>query len=110
MLMKYSVFLLVLFLSCKKQDFATILPGIDTGDHSLTVNASAVTAPSGNLVLESTFEEESGFKKWNREVCREDAIKRSYAVARKGYSSARFEFKKTDVTTYRGYVRAELRQ
>jgi hypothetical protein len=108
--MKYSLFLLVLFLSCKKQNFATFLPQDDVGDQSEIVYATAATSLSGNLVLESTFEDETAFKKWSLEVCRWDAIKKSADVARKGSGSARFEFKKTDVTNYGGFVRAELRQ
>jgi hypothetical protein len=108
--MRYNLFLLVLFMSCKKQDLTTFLPGVDSGDQTTVNAASTATSLSGNLILESTFEDESGFKKWNKEVCRWDAIKKSSDVARKGQSSARFEFRKTDVTNYGGYVRAELRQ
>lgn len=70
------------------------------------------TAPSGqNLILESTFESASAFDKWIKEICRPSALQISNAVPpRKGSASARFEFTKSDVLNYNGYVRAEIRQ
>lgn len=61
------------------------------------------------LLLESSFEDASDFGKWTKETCRPDALVISNKVARKGKSSARFEFSKADVTNFNGYVRAELR-
>jgi hypothetical protein len=61
------------------------------------------------ILLESSFEDSSDFKKWTKETCRPGALLISTEVARKGKSSARFEFTKADVKDYSGYVRAELR-
>jgi hypothetical protein len=71
----------------------------------------APTASTGaNLILESTFEDNSSFNKWIKEICRPDALMISTQTARKGSGSAKFDFKKSDVTNYNGYVRAEIRQ
>lgn len=70
-------------------------------------------APSNgkNLVLYSSFESTSDFDKWYKEICRPSALVLTSEVpARKGKTSARFEFTKSDVTNYNGYVRAEIRQ
>jgi len=61
------------------------------------------------LQLESTFESPGDLDKWTKEICRPDALRISGERARKGRSSARFEFSKSDVTGFNGYVRAELR-
>ena len=45
-----------------------------------------------NLVLESTFEDVSDFNNWSKEICRPTALQISSEVARKGKTSARFEF------------------
>jgi hypothetical protein len=66
--------------------------------------------PGGNLLLESTFEDVSGFDEWTKEICRPEALSISNEVARKGKGAARFEFTKADVTAYKGYVRAEIRR
>lgn len=70
------------------------------------------TAGTGqNLTLYSAFESTTDFAKWSEEICRPSALTISSAVpARKGNSSARFEFAKSDVTTYNGYIRAEIHQ
>ena len=62
------------------------------------------------MLLESTFEDASGFSHWVKEVCRPEAITLSDAVSRKGRYSARFEFTKTDPLLYNGFVRAEIKQ
>jgi hypothetical protein len=61
------------------------------------------------ILLESRFEDASDFDKWTKETCRSGSLCISTEVARKGKSSARFEFTKADVTDYNGYVRSELR-
>jgi len=61
------------------------------------------------LLLESSFEDAADLDKWTKEICRPDALRISGEKARKGRSSARFEFSKSDVTNYNGYVRSELR-
>jgi hypothetical protein len=61
------------------------------------------------ILLESGFEDVSDFDKWTKETCRPGSLYISTEVARKGKSSARFEFTKADVTNYNGYVRSELR-
>src|ERR1700754_2891267 len=61
------------------------------------------------MLLESTFEDAHDFDKWSKETCRPGALEISTEVARKGRSSARFEFTKADVTDFNGYVRSELR-
>jgi hypothetical protein len=64
-----------------------------------------------NLVLYSAFESSTDFSKWSEEICRPTALTISSEIpARKGKSSARFEFAKSDVTNYNGYVRAEIHQ
>ena len=71
----------------------------------------ATTPPSSaNLLLESTFEDNSSFDKWIKEICRPGALMISTEVARKGKSAARFEFMKSDVTNYNRFVRSEIRQ
>lgn len=66
--------------------------------------------PVSNLLLESTFEDASGFDEWTKEICRPEALSITSQVARKGKAAARFEFTKADVTEYKGYVRAEIRR
>jgi hypothetical protein len=92
-LLKYSILILLVF----------------TGFNKITADQQKQKL-TGNLLLESTFEDKSSFDKWTKEICRSEAVTISTDVARKGKSSARFEFAKTDVLNYEGYVRAELRQ
>jgi hypothetical protein len=66
------------------------------------------TPGRNNLILESTFEDASGFNKWTKEICRPDALTISTTAARQGSSSARFEFTKADVAKYNHYLRAEI--
>ena len=61
------------------------------------------------ILLECSFEDSTDFKKWTKETCRPGSLGISTEVARKGKSSARFEFTKADVNNFNGYVRAELR-
>jgi hypothetical protein len=68
------------------------------------------TSTGANLLFANTFEDASSFNYWGKEICRPDAVTLSTTVARKGKSSVRFEFAKTDVTNYNGYIRAELKQ
>ena len=69
------------------------------------------TSNGQNLTLYSAFESASDFSKWSEEICRPTALTISSEVpARKGKSVARFEFLKSDVTNYNGYVRAEIHQ
>ena len=68
------------------------------------------TITSNNLLLTSTFEDASGFNIWSKEICRPSALVISSDVARKGKTSARFEFTKSDVTNFNGYVRSEIHQ
>jgi hypothetical protein len=69
------------------------------------------TSTGQNLTLYSAFESTTDFAKWSEEICRPTALTISSEVpARKGKTSARFEFAKSDVTTYNGYVRAEIHQ
>ena len=70
------------------------------------------TASTGqNLTLYSAFESTADFSKWAEEICKPSALTISSEVpARKGSHVARFEFDKSDVTTYNGYVRAEIHQ
>ena len=63
-----------------------------------------------HVLMVSTFENAADFDKWTKETCRPGALGISTEVARKGRSSARFEFMKSDVTNYNGYVRAEIHQ
>jgi len=91
-LLKYSILLLLPF----------------TGFNKITADQQKQKL-QGNLLLESTFEDKSCFDKWTKEICRDEAVTISTQVARKGKSSARFEFTKADVLNHKGYVRAELR-
>lgn len=76
-----------------------------------TVPTNPSTPGGANLLLTSTFEDASAFDKWMKEICRPSALQISREVpARKGNASARFEFAKSDVLNYNGYVRAEIRQ
>jgi len=76
-----------------------------------TIAAGAGHRPAaGSLLLVSTFETAADFDKWTKEICRPDALTITREVARKGKGSARFEFAKTDVLNYDGYVRAEIHQ
>ena len=85
-------------------DFVNIAP--------VVVAAPAPVASTGsNLLLQSTFESDTDFSKWHKEICRASALVISREVTpRKGNGVARFEFAKSDVTNYNNYVRAEIRQ
>jgi len=74
-----------------------------------TTGAGPLPAP-GSLLLECTFENAGDLGKWEKEICRPDAITITQQVAREGKAAARFEFTKTDVLRYNGFVRAEIRQ
>jgi len=65
---------------------------------------------SNNLILTSTFENESDFGSWIKEICRSDAVRISKEVSRKGQAAARFEFTKKDVLDFDGFSRAEIRR
>ena len=83
----------------------------DAGNTGLPVKPDTTTSNGQNLVLYSSFESATDFSKWSEEICRPTALGISSDVpARKGKSSARFEFAKSDVTNYNGYVRAEIHQ
>ncbi|HEY4109096.1 heparin lyase I family protein [Puia sp.] len=72
---------------------------------------STTTNTGQNLTLYSAFESTADFSKWSEEICRPTALTISSEIpARKGKTSARFEFAKSDVTSYNGYVRAEIHQ
>lgn len=75
-----------------------------------TATGAGVLPASGTLLLESTFEEAADLDKWTKEICRPNALTITREVARKGKGAARFEFAKTDVLEYDGYVRAEIHQ
>ena len=75
------------------------------------VPTSASTSLLTNLLLESTFEDSTCFKRWIKEICRPGALLLTREVpARAGNACARFEFDKSDVLLYNRYVRAEIRQ
>lgn len=74
-----------------------------------SATTTAISNTSG-LLLTSTFENATDFNSWSKEICRSSALTISSDVARKGKTSARFEFVKSDVTNYNGFVRAEIRQ
>jgi hypothetical protein len=61
------------------------------------------------VLLKCSFEDVTDFEKWTKETCRPGSLGISTEVARKGRSSARFEFSKADVTDHEGFVRSELR-
>jgi hypothetical protein len=75
-----------------------------------TVAATAPVQPnSANVTLYTNFEDASSFNGWSLEICRASALTISKEVTpRKGNGEARFEFAKSDVTNYNGYVRAEM--
>lgn len=73
-----------------------------------TVKATT-PANSANVSLYTAFEDASAFNGWSLETCRPTALTISHEVTpRKGNGMARFEFAKSDVTNYNGYVRAEI--
>ena len=75
------------------------------------VDTTTATVPSNgqNVTLTTTFEDASAFNGWAKEICRPTALTISSEVTpRKGKGVARFEFMKSDVTNYNGYVRAEI--
>ena len=65
---------------------------------------------TNSLLLTSAFESTTDFNNWSKEICRPTALTISSDVARKGKTSARFEFTKSDVINYNGFMRAEIRQ
>jgi len=81
-----------------------------------TTSPATATTPTptdlnAGVTLYSSFEAETDFNKWIKEICRPTALQISSAVpARKGKYAARFEFAKSDVLNYNKYVRAEIRQ
>jgi hypothetical protein len=82
---------------------------VSTLSASATTAAATATASStAGVTLTSTFESSTDFNSWAKEICRSSALVVSSDVARKGKTSARFEFTKSDVTTYNGYTRAEI--
>lgn len=84
-------------------DFVNITPIVAT--------TATVASTTNNILFESTFENDTDFKKWHKEICRASALVISREVTpRKGNGVARFEFAKTDVELYNKYVRAEIRQ
>jgi hypothetical protein len=68
------------------------------------------TSSTAGVTLTSTFESTTDLNSWAKEICRSSALVISSDVARKGKTSARFEFTKSDVTNYNGYMRAEIHQ
>jgi hypothetical protein len=72
-------------------------------------NLVAQAQANQTILLASDFEEEKDFKDWNKEVCRNDAVRISSDVARTGKTSARFEFTKNDVINF-NFLRAEIRR
>jgi hypothetical protein len=89
-------------------DFVNIAPAATITTTTATTTATTTT---NNILLESTFESDTDFNKWHKEICRPSALVISREVTpRKGNGVARFEFAKSDVTNYNKYVRAEIRQ
>ena len=79
-------------------------------ENSNTDAASPPSASDPNLLLTSSFEDAIDFKNWSKEICRDNALTISSEVSRKGKTSARFEFTKSDVLNFDGFVRAEIRR
>lgn len=91
--------------------FLLILLALIASDARDKKGTGAGSLPAtGTLLLECTFEDATDLDKWTKEICRPDALTITQEVARKGKNAARFEFAKTDVLEYEGYVRAEIRQ
>jgi hypothetical protein len=82
----------------------TVTPPVDTVAASQPVQTNGA-----NVTLHTDFESSSSFNGWSLEICRSSALTISREVTpRKGNGEARFEFTKSDVTNYNGYVRAEM--
>jgi hypothetical protein len=83
--------------------------GVVTPPVTDTTVATLPPSNGQNVTLETTFEDATSFNGWSKEICRASALTISSEVTpRKGKGVARFEFAKSDVTSYNGYVRAEI--